>query len=76
MLRGVEEMSTAETAEALSLAETNVKVRLHRAHDLLREELYARAEASAPQAFGFHASRCDRVASAVLERLRFSQTGY
>ena len=70
MLRDVEEMSTAETAEALSLTESNVKVRLHRAHDLLREELYARAGATAPQAFGFHAVRCDRVVGAVLERLQ------
>jgi RNA polymerase sigma-70 factor, ECF subfamily len=69
MLRDVEEMSTAETAEALSLTEANVKVRLHRAHGLLREELFARAGASAAQAFGFHAVRCDRVVGAVLDRL-------
>ena len=69
VLRDVEEMSTAETAEALSLTETNVKVRLHRAHGLLREQLYARAGASAAQAFGFHAVRCDRVVAAVLDRL-------
>jgi RNA polymerase sigma-70 factor (ECF subfamily) len=74
MLRDVEEMSTSETAEALSLTESNVKVRLHRAHDLLRQELYARAGASAPQAFGFHAVRCDRVVGAVLERLRPMRT--
>lgn len=74
MLRDVEEMSTAETAEALSLTESNVKVRLHRAHELLREELYARAGKSAAQAFGFHAVRCDRVVGAVLERLRSSRT--
>jgi RNA polymerase sigma-70 factor (ECF subfamily) len=70
VLRDVEEMSTAETAEAVSLTETNVKVRLHRAHQLLREELYSRVGASAAQAFGFHAVRCDRVVSAVLERLQ------
>jgi RNA polymerase sigma-70 factor (ECF subfamily) len=75
VLRDVEEMSTAETAEALSLTETNVKVRLHRAHELLREELYARAGASAAQAFGFHATRCDRVVSAVLARLREGAAG-
>jgi RNA polymerase sigma-70 factor (ECF subfamily) len=69
VLRDVEEMSTAETAEALSITETNVKVRLHRAHELLREELYARAGASAAQAFGFHAVRCDRVVRSVIARL-------
>ncbi len=47
VLRDVEEMSTAETAEVLSITDTNVKVRLHRAHELLRGELLARAGASA-----------------------------
>ena len=44
-------MSTSETAEILSLTETNVKVRLHRAHELLRAELFARAGANSTQAF-------------------------
>lgn len=70
MLRDIEEMSTAETAEVLSLTESNVKVRLHRAHELLREELYGRAGASSAQAFGFPATRCDRVVKAVVERLQ------
>jgi RNA polymerase sigma-70 factor (ECF subfamily) len=69
VLRDVEEMSTAETAEVLSITDTNVKVRLHRAHELLRAELFARAGANCTQAFGFHATRCDRVVRAVFERL-------
>jgi RNA polymerase sigma-70 factor, ECF subfamily len=69
MLRDVEEMSTAETAECLSLTEDNVKVRLHRAHAMLRKELYARARVSAGEAFPFHAVRCDRVVSGVYARL-------
>jgi RNA polymerase sigma-70 factor (ECF subfamily) len=69
VLRDVEEMSTAETAELLSLTETNVKVRLHRAHELLRGALFARAGATSTQAFRFHASRCDRVVRAVFEKL-------
>ena len=39
MMRDVEEMTTAETAECLSLTEDNVKIRLHRAHGMLRKEL-------------------------------------
>lgn len=66
MLRDLEEMSTSETAEALSLSESNVRVRLHRAHELLRAELLARVGASSAKAFGFHARRCDRVVQAVL----------
>ena len=40
-LRDVEGLSTADAAEALSLTETNLKVRLHRARLLLRERLSA-----------------------------------
>lgn len=69
ILRDVEEMSTAETAEVLSLTDANVKVRLHRAHELLRGELFSRTGASSKRAFGFHAVRCDRVVRAVLEKL-------
>ena len=69
VLRDIEEMSTTETAEALSLSEANVKVRLHRAHELLRNELMAMAGAARAEAFGFHASRCDRVVQNVLPRL-------
>lgn len=38
-LRDIEGLSTAETAEALGLTKTNVKVRLHRARLALRERL-------------------------------------
>ena len=69
MLRDLEEMSTAETAAALCLTEANVKVRLHRGHELLRSELLRRAGASSPQAFGFHATRCNRVVHGVFQRL-------
>ncbi len=69
VLRDVEEMSTAEAAEVLSITETNVKVRLHRAHELLRGALFARAGATSTQAFRFHASRCDRVVRGVFEKL-------
>lgn len=69
MMRDVEDMSTAETAECLSLSEENVKIRLHRAHEMLRKELYANANISAADAFPFHAPRCDRVVANVFARL-------
>jgi RNA polymerase sigma-70 factor, ECF subfamily len=47
VLRDIEGLSTAEVAEALSLTETNVKVRLHRARLVLREQLTAYFAASA-----------------------------
>ncbi|HWC16742.1 MAG TPA: RNA polymerase sigma factor [Terriglobales bacterium] len=67
MLRDVEELSTAETAEALELSEENVKTRLHRGRALVRRKLYARVGADAPSAFAFMGARCDRVVREVLE---------
>ncbi len=69
VLRDVEEMSTAETAEAMGLSEENVKVRLHRAHGMLRRALFERVGASSTTAFLFNAARCDRVVSNVFARL-------
>jgi RNA polymerase sigma-70 factor (ECF subfamily) len=69
MMRDIEEMSTADTAAALDLSEDNVKIRLHRARLLLREELVARAGASRGNAFPFLGARCDRIVRAVLARI-------
>jgi RNA polymerase sigma-70 factor (ECF subfamily) len=74
MMRDVEDMTTAETAECLSLTEENVKIRLHRAHGMLRKELYANAKISAADAFPFHAPRCDRVVANVFARLAALET--
>jgi RNA polymerase sigma-70 factor (ECF subfamily) len=41
LLRDVEGLSTTDAAEALSITETNLKVRLHRARLALRERLSA-----------------------------------
>jgi RNA polymerase sigma-70 factor, ECF subfamily len=41
LLRDVEGLSTSEAAEVLSVTDTNLKVRLHRARLLLREQLSA-----------------------------------
>ena len=70
MLRDVEELSTAETAEALDLTEQNVKVRLHRGRSMMRERLFARVGASGKNAFPFMGVRCDRVVFGVFARLR------
>lgn len=70
MLREVEEMSVAETAESLGVSDAVVKTRLHRAHAMLRKELYARAKGRATDLYQFHAVRCDRVVKAVFERIQ------
>ena len=73
MLREIEEMSTAETAECLDISEKAVKTRLHRARALLREELYARIGIATTGAFQFAGTRCDRVVSGIFDRIRVQQ---
>lgn len=73
MLRDVEEMSTSETAAALSLTEENVKVRLHRGRAMVRRDLFARVGAMATNAFPFLGARCDRMVERVFERLSRSK---
>jgi len=69
MLRDIEELSTAETAEALDLTEENVKVRLHRGHGMIRNWLFERIGSGAKEAFPFMGARCDNVVQRVLDRL-------
>jgi RNA polymerase sigma-70 factor, ECF subfamily len=69
MMRDVEQLNTQETAAALELTEENVKVRLHRARAMVRKNLFSRAGADAPAAFGFMGQRCDRLVARVMERV-------
>jgi len=69
MLRDIEELSTAETAEALDLTEENVKVRLHRGHGRIRSWLFERIGANAKEAFPFMGVRCDCVVQQVFNRI-------
>jgi RNA polymerase sigma-70 factor (ECF subfamily) len=70
MFRDVEELSTAETAEALGITEQNVKVRLHRARALVRGWLFTRVGAKSREAFPFMGARCDRVVQSVVRALQ------
>ena len=65
LMREIEGMTTAETADVLGIREEAVKTRLHRAKGLLRHALYDRVGATSAQAFAFHASRCDRIVAGV-----------
>jgi RNA polymerase sigma-70 factor (ECF subfamily) len=66
MLREIEGLSTSETGAGLGLGEEAVKTRLHRARAMVRRAVTARIGGSTAAAFQFHATRCDRVVSAVL----------
>jgi len=69
VLRVVEGLDVAETAEALDLGSQAVKTRLPRARALLRRDLRRRAGIEGAQAFPFHATRCDRVVAEVFLRI-------
>jgi RNA polymerase sigma-70 factor (ECF subfamily) len=66
VLREVEGLSTAETADALGVSEDVVKTRLSRAKGALRRTVMDRTGATAPEAFRFYRPRCDRVVARVL----------
>jgi len=70
VLREVEEMSVAETAASLGVTDGVVKTRLHRAHAMLRRDLYSRARGRTADLYQFHAVRCDRVVKAVFARIK------
>ena len=67
VMREMEDMSVAETVQALDLTESNVKVRLNRAKSMLRDKLnnYYKSE----QVFGFYLTRCNRVTQNVMAAL-------
>jgi RNA polymerase sigma-70 factor (ECF subfamily) len=75
VLREVEGLSTAETAECLGISEELVKVRLHRAKSRLREHIFARVGKAATEAFEFYAPRCDRVVASVFETIDMLDVG-
>jgi RNA polymerase sigma-70 factor (ECF subfamily) len=70
MLRDVEEMNTAETAECLDIPEETVKTRLHRARALLRRGLTREVGAAVRESFEFGLARCDRLVALVLTRIQ------
>ena len=69
VLREVEGLNTAETAQSLGVSEDVVKTRLSRARAALRRALVERTGATAPDAFRFYRPRCDRVVAIVLARI-------
>jgi RNA polymerase sigma-70 factor (ECF subfamily) len=69
MLRAVEHLSVAETAEVLGIPEETVKTRHHRARERLQNALTERVGEALPQLFGFHRPRCDKVVAFVLARI-------
>jgi RNA polymerase sigma-70 factor (ECF subfamily) len=69
MLRQVEGLSTAETAEVLGVSEDVVKTRFSRARHALQQDLLDRTGAATVDAFTFGQARCDHVVAAVMARI-------
>jgi len=73
ILREIEHTSVADVAATLEISEENVKTRLHRAKNMLKDML--RAEVISLEIFTFHASRCALIASRVMDHIN-SKTMY
>jgi RNA polymerase sigma-70 factor (ECF subfamily) len=78
VLRDVEGLSTAETAESLAIPEETVKTRLHRARRQLRGHVEEQLRKTIVEqelgktmreVFAFGSARCDRLVAAVLLRI-------
>jgi RNA polymerase sigma-70 factor (ECF subfamily) len=70
VLRSIEHLSVAETAEILGIPEETVKTRHHRARERLQNALTERVGTALPGLFGFYRPRCDKVVAHVLARIR------
>jgi RNA polymerase sigma-70 factor (ECF subfamily) len=70
--RVIEGMSVEETADLLGLKAKTVKTRLHRARRLVREQLDKQIGPVLMDAFPFAGRRCERMTSAIMQRLGLS----
>jgi RNA polymerase sigma factor (sigma-70 family) len=66
VIREIEEMSTHETMNVLNLSESNVKIRLSRAKEMLREKL---AGKKLKEVFKLRLPLCDRIVNYVMNKI-------
>jgi len=71
--RVIEGMSVEETASAFDLQAETVKTRLHRARRLLKEALAEHLGPHFGELFPFAGQRCERITTAVIERLKLQR---
>jgi RNA polymerase sigma-70 factor (ECF subfamily) len=71
VLRDVEGMSTAETADCLELSAEAVKTRLHRSRTLLRRDLQGQFGPAAAGLHPFLGHKCDRTVARVMDRIKW-----
>lgn len=73
VMRAIEQMSVADTANTLNLHPATVKTRYHRARKLLRTALETEVAAAGGDVFEFAGTRCDEMCRAVLERTKLNR---
>ena len=71
-LREISGLNVAETAEALNITESNVKVRLNRAKNMLRKEI--EQIYNAEDIFEFNLIYCNEVVNGVMEKIKTLKT--
>ncbi|HEX6243722.1 MAG TPA: RNA polymerase sigma factor [Polyangiales bacterium] len=69
VLRAVEGLSVAETAQCLELREETVRTRFFRARQQLQLSVEEQLRSAEPELFEFRLERCDRVVAKVLRAL-------
>jgi RNA polymerase sigma-70 factor (ECF subfamily) len=69
VMREIEDLTIAETADCLGITAESVKTRLHRARLLLRSRLERAIGSAAPNAFSYLGPRCDRMTATVMARI-------
>lgn len=67
-MREINGLNVAETAEALNITESNVKVRLNRAKNMLRKEI--EQTYNAEEIFEFNRIYCDAVMNRVMQKIK------
>ena len=67
ILKEIEGMSIAEICDCLDINESNVKVRIHRSKQILKEKLYNLSQTTS--AFEFGHTRCDDLVKCVMDRI-------
>ena len=65
-------MSIEETSELLGIKPETVKTRLHRARQLVRDQLEKEIGPVLMDAFPFAGRRCERMTNVVMKRLGFT----
>ena len=70
VMRTIEHLNTAETAELLGVSHELIRVRLHRARKLLSDRLYDRAGEALDEVYEFGGARCERIVAQVLAQLK------